>query len=341
MGGVNTDAARAFSADSLAERTERFSASGIPLAEAFRAVLQRLVKGPANLGVLTGEIQANRLLGVNKGRIASTWGDGVNHRGSPSHLEWDDISPANLVRDLLAQLEYLELITRPEGTNRWELTEKFDPSVRYVLVTKKGRPVTHLRLTETLDRVNKGKLADARMSLLAAQRLIREAGVESREIEAFFEGLVRMLASENLEKAERKASGNQPRVITPDQPEDLPNLFVPCTKCGIPQPQTREFYEVYRSKGNWYWRTDCKTCRRKDHIHRDQTGKGKRNKYLDCLDQVRSTVLAFTEEAHYPPTVRQVARRTGVHANSVRKAWKELAMRETDFPPLPEAIRPS
>lgn len=274
---------------------------------------------------------------INRARIITTWNPGIKAAmagGSRVINAWDDISAQNLAHDILIQFRLLGAVCET-GEGKWELSGEFDPYKRYVILDGRGKQLTHIRLAEREIRENRAKLAEARFTLLASQRAAREAGADSREITAFYDGLLRMLTQENLAAAARKKDGNQPRVITPDQPPDLPNLEIVCVKCGQPKPQTREFYEVWLNTQEngvkrWYWRHDCKECRM---LLKN------RNKSVAIREQVQDYVLEFTRLRNYPPTIRQVAAHTGAHGISVRYAWKHLAGTVEGFPPVPRPSR--
>jgi hypothetical protein len=291
--------------------------------------MQPLSQKPCTLEELAGEIEQNKVLTLNRGRIITTWGDPapVYRKAGRVIRQWDENSAGRLVLDILDLLADDRLGLVIWNGKKWELTEKFDPYERYVLLTPDGKQLTHLRLREKETRRSRVKLNEARMMLLDAARLTREAGVESQEVTEFFQGLQRMLSNENV--FERKPRGNGPRVITPDQPPNLPNLFVACSKCDVPKPQTREFYEVYWDNGKWYWRTDCKDCRKK--IKQVKSAP----KYLEHLEKIRAVITKFHEETGYYPTIKQVSKRAGVQGNAVRAAWRMLAEQDKEFPPVP------
>jgi len=268
---------------------------------------------------------------LNRQRIIRTWGKDETRRlrRRDEASGWDRTSAAGLAADLLAHLEHIGLVECADG--KWELAEHFDPAERYVLVNGDGKQFTHVRLAERELRLNRAKLSEARFALVGAQRLAKEAGVDSQTVDELFGALLRVFSQEAvLNEGPRR---NKPRVITPDQPPDLENLLIPCTSCGKAKPQTREYYELYLSgDGNrppvWYFRRDCKVCRAKKRGH----------KYQDAMPAVRDLILSFTREQGYPPTVRQVAHRTKVHSNAVRAAWRELALEDEDFPRVPRPL---
>jgi hypothetical protein len=236
------------------------------------------------------------------------------------------------------------------------------------VLMRDGKQLTHVRVNERENRASQAKLADARFALLNAQKLVIEADADSREVTAFFDGLLRLIAPEVIaarkEKQENGRVGNLPRVITPDQPADAqsreelaaagehvlwqgllydgehwrPEDFRPCVKCGSGKPRHRRYYEVYLSESkkgvkNWYWRRDCKECHLK--IQRAVKGYQPSEEIRAKARKIREPILDFQAREGRLPTLKEICQKLGWHHVTVRGAWRLAAAEDEDFPRLP------
>lgn len=247
------------------------SGGGLPLPDAFTAVLQELLDhGPATTSLLT-ELMIDTLSYKTK-RVMATW------------KSWDDFTA-----DILDQLADTGLITWAEDDiavpdRRWQLTEKFTPGTRQVIIPEAGIGVI-VRTQAERARVNalSRVLVDAR-ALESRVAQLRSPSEHVQLAQVHLGKAVTALEGELLLRPVKPPRGRPRTDSLPPRPtaEQLARLkyglggTVPaplvrnvfredgtrlCNRCG--EPRTPDQYQVYWESGHnhdYFLRGACKTC---------------------------------------------------------------------------------
>jgi len=236
------------------------SGGGLPLQDAFTAVLQELLDhGPAAAGHLTGVTSA--ALSYKHARVTATW------------KTWDDFTA-----DILAQLADAGLVTENEG--KWMLTGKFTPGRRHVIIPSVNIGVTVRRQAERT-RIN--ALSRMMIDTKAVESRLAQLDEDSLAIQGIrmhLRNAVQMLEVElgdRIPPASARQRGPAPRPTSRELardkygldgtvPSSRANVFGAdgmrrCVRCG--QLRTPEEYQVYWESGHnhaYFLRGACVHC---------------------------------------------------------------------------------
>lgn len=260
------------------------SGGGLPLPDAFTAVLQELLDhGPATSSALT-ELMIDTLSFKTK-RVMATW------------KTWPDFTA-----DILDQLADAKLITWAEDDSaiperRWTLTEKFTPGVRQVIIPEAGIGVI-VRRQEERARLN--ALSRALVDARALESRVSQLRASSEHVEwaqLYLGKAVNALESELALRPVKPARGRPRKDSLPPRPtpEELArekyglggtvpgplvrNVFREdgtrlCGRCG--EPRTPDQYSVYWESGHnhaYFLRGACRICEDKRLSNRSRTRK--------------------------------------------------------------------
>jgi len=239
------------------------SGGGLPLPDAFAAVLQELLDhGPAAGGHLTGV--TNAALSYKHARVTATW------------KTWDDFTA-----DILAQLADAGLVTERDG--KWMLTGKFTPGKRHVIIPSANIGVTvrtqadRTRLNAMSRAMIDAKAAESRLDQLDEEspavqgiRMLLRKAVQMLEVElgdripppsARERGPLPRPTARELAREKYGLDGNRPASVQT-------NVFGQdglrrCVRCGKLRPP--EDYQVYWESGHnhsYFLRGACESCER-------------------------------------------------------------------------------
>lgn len=141
--------------------------------------------------------------------------------------------------DIIAQLRAEGLV---KGAERCILGDKFTPGK--ALEVTPGVTVT---VHDLPGREQREKAAALTASLSRFAAAARRSGVMNGAIQHH---LTRI--ADELEG--RRHNGRPP------EPEDEPDFLKECKECGEEKPKTKDIWEVYLSRDEWWWRPRCRDC---------------------------------------------------------------------------------
>jgi hypothetical protein len=276
------------------------SGGGLSLPDAFRAIAETLLEEKmASVPDLAAKM-AGTPLSLREKRILAGWGT------------WDAFT-----LDILRVMEHERLVVPLVNGELWTLDRDFRPGETYPVIRIPERDLviefTALSPGEKSAQALRAKHVLA-LSQLRAQ--VAQDGLLVSHIDDMFERLIRSLRSGKL-----PTRRGRPRIGLPEEPEDQPDRWVMCTKCGEDRQLTRENFIVFKSRGLWYWRRDCKNC---NFQNPESTSLRK--------GQVEKTILAMTADG-IPPSGREVMWALGLSDDRhLRNYWDQLAA-EGKVPP--------
>lgn len=242
---------------------------GIPLPDAFRAVLRHLLdRGMTSVGELSRRV-ADELI-LREDRVLAVWGS------------WEA-----LTQDLVDQLAFRNLIVQgamPFTSEMWELAPGFQSHpYRHTVIGENEIPGLKTRIRLSVES-SASEHTRSRMARLVLDLNTMKAGLTREELltpsmDAAFIRLVAVLSRTAEPPATQTGDPSRHAVRYgyvgyEYEPEDQPGVMRDCKRCGREFPHTREHFQVYKDAtrgqtGRWYWRPECNPCRVRYTTERD------------------------------------------------------------------------
>ncbi len=279
-------------------------AGALPLPDAFRGVMELLLDdGKVTFAELVTRITDE--MHTKERRVISIWGS------------WESLA-ADVTEQLVSrQLIHPEHDPDDRGAGSWMagmlwlLGENVETNKYYDVITRaevrkatqnpEARPFRVILFDEQTRRER-----DTTARALTLTRKFRS------ELERL--GRADEVIGRHLDHVIARLEGTKVDNDRPAQPPDEPDHYVTCKLGGEERPRTREFFALYWSRDQWYWRVTCK-----EHI----AGTFTRREHL------REAVLQMIDESGgRVPTARDVMRAIGKRdVKQLSQDWDYLALR--------------
>jgi hypothetical protein len=269
------------------------SGGGFSLPDAFRAVAESLMADKmSSVPDLARKVAATPL-GLREKRVLAGWGS------------WEEFT-----RDILRVMEHQKLVISIVDGELWTLDKDFKPGEAYPVIQIPERDLTiEFTALSPDDKSMKARRAKHALALAQVRAEVAADGLLLSHIDDLFGRLMR-----DLSRGRTSVHRGRPRIGTPDPPEDQPDRMSMCPKCGEDFPLTRENFNVFPSRGLWYWRKECL---------RDMPAKA--GSPVLRKRQVEAAVLALTADG-IPPSGQDVMQYLGLNDDrQLRTYWDQLA----------------
>jgi hypothetical protein len=242
----------------VGDGVDKMSGGGIPLPDAFAAVLRHLLDAgeKATPEMLMKKITDEKKVKLKEKRIIAIWGS------------WESFTD-----DIITQLGVKGLLKSSSLWNEgnawfWELGPKFAEGESLEVISEKevtdateGRVQISYSVTILNEntRTERDEIADLTLALGEYRAKVMRSGRMTDRIGYHMSRIVT-----ELEGKRRTTAGYPP------EPEDEPDVMVICqglnkfgeeVGCGKSFAKTRQNFDIYPSRGQWYWRGVCIDCR--------------------------------------------------------------------------------
>lgn len=288
----------------VGDGVDGMSGGGLPLPDAFSAALQLMLDSPAPVTEEAVAAEVAKALSFKEKRVLAIWGS------------WEAFTD-----DIIVQLGMRDLVLgeSKHGEGRvwtWKISSKFIQGRSYDAITaaevsaatggRSSMPIT-VTAYDAATRKERDETAKALLALGEARGKFARAHRMSDQIKRYFDLI------------EKELEGNPQSDERPPKPDDEPDVMIYCKKgeeCKLgpgPKPKTKELWEVYWSRDQWYWRPVCREC-----LH----GTVSRQRHL--VEVIRK----LEEKEGMMPSVTSVMMELGLRGNrQVRADWDELSER--------------